>query len=75
MALSSWIQKQYVDDRVVESLMEKYADKVQSMRRGSLNVFEELFDASSPQFITSQTMQHHNQIVEDRQVFLLNISL
>lgn len=53
VALCPLMQKQYLDERVNEGLMDHFADKVQAMRRGSMGVFDELFSAGCPRFITS----------------------
>lgn len=53
VALCPRVQKQFLDDRVAERLMENFADKVQAMRRGNINVFDELFSAGCPRFINT----------------------
>ncbi|GMH39448.1 hypothetical protein BSKO_07346 [Bryopsis sp. KO-2023] len=53
VAMCPLMQKQYLDERVNEGLMDHFADKVQAMRRGNMGVFDELFSAGCPRFITS----------------------
>ena len=53
VALCPRVQIQYLDDRVAERLMENFADKVQAMRRGNIHVYDELFSAGCPRFITT----------------------
>lgn len=53
VALCPRIQKQYLDDRLSEKLMDSFADKVQAMRRGSVHVFDELFSSACPRFINT----------------------
>ena len=54
VALCPWVQKQHVDERVTERLMEHLREKVQAMRRGNMSIFDELFSAGCPRFITTR---------------------
>lgn len=72
IALCPRIQKQFLDDRIADSLMEKFADKVQGMRRGNMSVYDELFSSACPRFINPGPPDF-TQNIDTNQVF--NFSL
>jgi len=75
VALCPRTQKQYLDDRVADRLMENYADKVQSMRRSNITAYDELFSAGCPRFINTNPPDFKGDTDTNQQSYVNQLKL